>query len=1030
MSMSTTREAKEVKYLDSTNAADAALLSAFFAEQEKLGKGDKDKRKVFGDGCDLFLMKEVKGEERQLSDSRHIYLYKTQREEEGDRYVFEIKNLKDEKVLKFVTPTHPAKEVRNLYHSLGALTFNQPSDNPAPCSQIEIVNDFCYLTHHMYHDAPANTRPFTLPAKEVHQVNGVFFKFAKPGLRSKNQFNFIMVYHENSPPDSMVPNVLYLKKGKNGRVTAYAIVRNELKEHILDKKTVALCEERSLNLDTNNTQTEIFDPNEGEVEIQKFCSEMMRICGFVSYSYKRVNYAALRGSGTFGSVYTSVGFFERTNTSLTSTETATVVKKMQRTPRAQENKQEAAVVRMIYPQTSKLVRPKNEDFDYLVQPDFGVTLLTFLNSKAVSFSDKLKIMVNLINELEKVHKKRKVHYDIKPENILINPDTLEVKIIDFGFNQWQGDIVYGISGTREYIAPELAGSQSYSVDPAADVLSLGCVFRQMFYDKNYQKRVDHLSSIHKKYPQKNMQEKLGPILGAEYFLDICMEAPDLPVSEEKIPTEQIAKILEGMTTPRPENRLSLADARKMLLSLQGLQPAEDKIVPMTKPFALEIKNGIDCINNLDQEQKLFLQAELRNKIDHLKTIIGSNLRENFFDLLDGVPVASPKFANMMAFVSDFLFKLKQNPHAELKREKENLKGWLNIILPSDVVSYPESESKSMGNDLADNVENNGEATSLLKQLRQSNRVPSEGVKKISQQNNDNIEIKTGLLKKAWNETFFPDKTPEEHKTISGWLYGVKFVTNIYKLPEFIFNVSSSGAASGITYQKNKLKDATLSTKILIGLFMIPLGIGWVITKPLHILTRTVTSPVTSFKEARKIGGWRGKLLAGCSLLASAAGLVGLGLALAPLLAALLPAKIVAALSGVGSIPVIGSVLNISGLTTAALQASAVVSVGGVAAAALIRGGGGALLTTSGSKRSQAPEPPPLAAEQPVLTTNTSPQIAEAKFYSPSPPPSSSPSSPRVLASAQPVQQQDGSVSAEKGEEARPPTPGSRRTFAG
>ncbi|XDV53845.1 hypothetical protein PO909_022255, partial [Leuciscus waleckii] len=66
-----------------------------------------------------------------------------------------------------------------------------------------------------------------------------------------------------------------------------------------------------------------------------------------------------------------------------------------------------------------------------------------------------------------------LHRDIKLENLLINPDTLEVKLIDFGCGEILNNEGYtSFSGTPEYCPPEYHTNGEYHGEPAT-VWSLG-----------------------------------------------------------------------------------------------------------------------------------------------------------------------------------------------------------------------------------------------------------------------------------------------------------------------------------------------------------------------------------------------------------------------------------------------------------------------------------------------------------------------------------------------------------------------------
>ncbi|XP_039545736.1 serine/threonine-protein kinase pim-3-like [Pimephales promelas] len=71
------------------------------------------------------------------------------------------------------------------------------------------------------------------------------------------------------------------------------------------------------------------------------------------------------------------------------------------------------------------------------------------------------------------------HSDIKLENLLINPETLEVKLIDFGCGRLMQVMAYNVfSGTHEYCPPEFSRWGKYYAK-SATAWSLGMVLFEM-----------------------------------------------------------------------------------------------------------------------------------------------------------------------------------------------------------------------------------------------------------------------------------------------------------------------------------------------------------------------------------------------------------------------------------------------------------------------------------------------------------------------------------------------------------------------
>ena len=64
----------------------------------------------------------------------------------------------------------------------------------------------------------------------------------------------------------------------------------------------------------------------------------------------------------------------------------------------------------------------------------GIPLKDFIRSNTIELKVFLDIAAQITATLGDIHKEDIIHKDVNPRNIIINPDSLETKIIDFGLS--------------------------------------------------------------------------------------------------------------------------------------------------------------------------------------------------------------------------------------------------------------------------------------------------------------------------------------------------------------------------------------------------------------------------------------------------------------------------------------------------------------------------------------------------------------------------------------------------------------------
>src|SRR5690349_4946363 len=95
----------------------------------------------------------------------------------------------------------------------------------------------------------------------------------------------------------------------------------------------------------------------------------------------------------------------------------------------------------------------------------------------------LQVAIAIATAVATIHDRGVIHCDLKPSNILIDPETLAVCIADFGVAASLDGMLSiqaaGLVGSLPYLSPERTGRTNISVDSRSDLYSLGATFYEL-----------------------------------------------------------------------------------------------------------------------------------------------------------------------------------------------------------------------------------------------------------------------------------------------------------------------------------------------------------------------------------------------------------------------------------------------------------------------------------------------------------------------------------------------------------------------
>ena len=171
-----------------------------------------------------------------------------------------------------------------------------------------------------------------------------------------------------------------------------------------------------------------------------------------------------------------------------------------------------------------------EDFD-------GEPLPNIIGREPLEMALFLKIAIGLAEILGEIHEHGVIHRDIKPQNVLINTATLQMRFVDFsiastfpGEGIAAGSAVDALEGTLPYMSPEQTGRMNRAIDYRSDLYSLGVVLYEMLTGTLPFVAEDPLELVHahmakKPVPPHRMNGKI-PHVASNIVMKLLAKAPE------------------------------------------------------------------------------------------------------------------------------------------------------------------------------------------------------------------------------------------------------------------------------------------------------------------------------------------------------------------------------------------------------------------------------------------------------------------------------------------------------------------------
>ena len=213
------------------------------------------------------------------------------------------------------------------------------------------------------------------------------------------------------------------------------------------------------------------------------------------------------------------------------------------------------------------LEPYGKSYALVLEDIGGQSLSQVLSFRQFSLTEFLTISISLASTLGHLHQVPIIHKDIKPSNIIININTGDIRLTDFGIASRlsrESPTIRNpdlLEGTLAYMSPEQTGRMNRGIDYRSDLYSLGVTFYELLtgqlpFNSMEAMELVHchiakqpvpphkvkpgipqvLSSIVMKLLSKTAEARYQTSAGLRYDLETCLEQLKTTGSLETYPT--------------------------------------------------------------------------------------------------------------------------------------------------------------------------------------------------------------------------------------------------------------------------------------------------------------------------------------------------------------------------------------------------------------------------------------------------------------------------------------------------------------